>query len=257
MDLTRLRDYFKPNEIEFRIGATTADKKKGVAVPYVTNRAIQERLDDVCGAENWRNEFKPWKENSQLCGISIKIDGEWVTKWDGAEDTHIEPIKGGLSGAMKRAAVQWGIGRYLYDIDDMWVDIVPYGKSYKFAKPPALPSKYLPAGVENEGYKADVVTEDDKLIQDIVPQNNLITKEQENILVSIFIEYGIKPEKATKFFKINKIEEMTQEQYKTYIDILKSNIPNFKLPELQAKPPVSEKEKAELEKVNAQLGVKK
>lgn len=46
------------------------------------------------------------------CGISIKIDGEWITKWDAAENTQVEAVKGGRSGAMKRAAVQWGIGRY-------------------------------------------------------------------------------------------------------------------------------------------------
>ena len=198
------------------------------------------------------------KKKAQLCGISI-WDSEkegWVTKWDGADDTAIEPIKGGLSGAMKRAAVQWGIGQYLYDIDDMWVDIVPYGKSYKFAKHPILPSKFLPSGTANEGYKAEVITEEDKLIQDIIPTTNLITKEQNNILASIFVEYGINPDKATKYFKISKLEEMTQPQYRSYLDILRVNIPNFKLPELEKKPPVSEKEQKQLDAVNSQLGAK-
>ncbi len=52
------------------------------------------------------------------CGISIKIDSEWVTKWDAAENTQVEAVKGGRSGAMKRAAVQWGIGRYLYNLEE-------------------------------------------------------------------------------------------------------------------------------------------
>lgn len=106
-----------------------------MAVPYVTNRAIQNRLDEVCGPENWYNEFKPWhsngKKDSQLCGIAIHFEGKgFITKWDGAEDSDIEPIKGGLSDSMKRAAYQWGIGRVLYSLDTVWVDIERRGKSY-------------------------------------------------------------------------------------------------------------------------------
>ena len=106
-----------------------------MAVPDVTNRAIQNRLDEVCGPENWYNEFKPWhsngKKDSQLCGIAIHFEGKgFITKWDGAEDSDIEPIKGGLSDSMKRAAYQWGIGRVLYSLDTVWVDIERRGKSY-------------------------------------------------------------------------------------------------------------------------------
>jgi hypothetical protein len=46
-----------------------------------------------------------------------------ITKWDGAEQTQIEAVKGGLSGSMKRAAVQWGIGRYLYDLETNFVNL--------------------------------------------------------------------------------------------------------------------------------------
>ena len=93
-----------------------------MALAYVTNRAIMNRLDEVCGPENWKNEFKAAPDGGILCGISIKIGDEWVTKWDGAENTDIEAVKGGLSGAMKRAAVQWGIGRYLYKLEESWIN---------------------------------------------------------------------------------------------------------------------------------------
>ena len=106
-----------------------------MAVHYVTNRAIQNRLDEVGGTENWYNEFKPWhstgKRESQLCGISLYFEERgWITKWDGAEDSDIEPIKGGLSDSMKRAANQWGIGRVLYSMDTVWVNVEKRGKSF-------------------------------------------------------------------------------------------------------------------------------
>ena len=129
---------FAPEDLEWRIQVTSKDKTSGLAIPYVTNRAIQDRLDEVVGPENWYNDFKPWhtngKKESQLCGIAIYFEGRgFITKWDGAEDSDIEPVKGGLSDSMKRAAVEWGIGRYLYGMDQIWVDVIPRGKSFAIA----------------------------------------------------------------------------------------------------------------------------
>ena len=126
---------FAPEDLEWRNQVTSGDKTSGLAIPYVTNRAIQDRLDEVVGPENWYNDYKPWhgngKKDAQICGISIYFEGKgFITKWDGAEDSDIEPIKGGLSDSMKRAAVQWGIGRVLYKMDNApWVKIEQKGNS--------------------------------------------------------------------------------------------------------------------------------
>ena len=102
-----------------------------MAVAYINSRAIQNRLDETVGAFNWRNTFSPWQNNAQICGISIYDEGrgDWVTKQDGAENTDIEPIKGGLSDSFKRSACVWGIGRYLYELDGIWVEVEQRGKS--------------------------------------------------------------------------------------------------------------------------------
>ena len=122
----------------------------GSSVPYVTNRAIQNRLDEVVGPENWYNDFKPWhgdgKKGAQICGISIFFEGRgFITKWDGAEDSDIEPVKGGLSDSMKRAAVQWGIGRILYNMGAVFVDVEKKGASWiiKDGQQPKLDKAYL------------------------------------------------------------------------------------------------------------------
>ena len=126
---------FAPEDLEWRLQITSKDGTNGLAVPYVTNRAIQDRLDDTVGPENWHNDFKPWhgngKKDAQICGISIynEARGDWITKWDGAEDTDIEAVKGGLSDSMKRASVQWGIGRILYKMDGVWVEVEQKGKT--------------------------------------------------------------------------------------------------------------------------------
>lgn len=127
---------FPNGDIEWRLSVTVKDKEKGLAVPYVTNRAIQNRLDDTVGVDGWHNEFLPWKNgNAQLCGISIYFQqlNKWLCKWDGADDSDIESVKGGLSDSMKRAAVEWGIGRYLYGMTQVWVRVEQRGKNYFIA----------------------------------------------------------------------------------------------------------------------------
>jgi len=102
-----------PSEIVWKIQAS---KTHTTVVPYIDNRAVMQRLDDSFGAENWRNDFQRWGSDKGVkCGISLCIGNEWVTKFDGADETQIEPTKGGFSDSMKRAATQWGLGRDLYD----------------------------------------------------------------------------------------------------------------------------------------------
>lgn len=131
IDFNALAAPFSESDIEWRIGRKTKDETKASAFAYITNRAVQNRLDTVCNPENWKNE-KPetGPAGGVICGLSIRVNDEWITKWDGADNTNIEAVKGGLSDAMKRAAVQWGIGRYLYDMETSqhWYKIDEYGK---------------------------------------------------------------------------------------------------------------------------------
>lgn len=122
----------------------------------MNNRAIQNRLDDVFGIGGWKNNYKEFLQGI-ICEISCKIGDEWVSKSDGSEQTQIEALKGGLSASMKRAAVQWGIGRYLYKLEAQFVKIVESkapGSTYindkknnvkGYWNPPQLPDWALPA----------------------------------------------------------------------------------------------------------------
>lgn len=134
----RLQEPFPPNEIEWRVdrGQKTQNGNYVFVLAYVTNRAIMNRLDDVFGPFGWRNEFMEWKGTSQLCGISIwdSERSEWVTKWDGSDDSNMDKVKGGISGAMKRTAVQWGIGRYLYNLEQNRVPLKQYGENWTSVK---------------------------------------------------------------------------------------------------------------------------
>jgi hypothetical protein len=89
-------------------------------VPYLDARAVMDRLDEVVGPGLWRDDYK--EVNGRLmCGISIFTCGEWVTKWDTGTVTQIEGDKGIVSDSFKRAAVKWGVGRFLYSTGTQFV----------------------------------------------------------------------------------------------------------------------------------------
>lgn len=129
MDLAALSKPFPGDRISWRVGSTTGDKKKGMALAYIDARDVMDRLDEAVGPNNWQDRYE-FHGPRTVCYLSIRINDEWVTKADGAGDSDVESEKGSISDALKRAAVKWGIGRYLYDLDSPWVAITQRGKSY-------------------------------------------------------------------------------------------------------------------------------
>lgn len=121
----QLQAPFHPNDIEWRVQRESRDGSSVLVLAYVTNRAIQARLDEVFGPFGWQNSFHEGPQGGLICkiGAQLPTSDSWVWKEDGAENTQVEAVKGGLSSAMKRAAVQWGIGRYLYNLTDNWAKV--------------------------------------------------------------------------------------------------------------------------------------
>lgn len=160
-DIKKLKEPF--NNVSWRIGSKSGNKGRFLA--YIDARDVMDRLDDVCGIENWqteiikidcessiidymsvkRKEYKlDWntkniKEEDVIkkvinridnekyiiiqCKLSIKINGEWISKVDGTGIRDTESEKSAHSDALKRAAVHFGIGRYLYDVKSRFVDL--------------------------------------------------------------------------------------------------------------------------------------
>lgn len=158
MDFTKFLIPFPESHIEWRLAQCGKKNDGGVwgtCLAYIQARAIMDRLDEVAGPARWKAEYSFIGTAGVICKLSVKVENEWVTKEDGAEATDIEPFKGGISGALKRAAVLWGIGRYLYDLESGFIQEVDkkatgarYGKTKDGAQfywiPPRLPAWALP-----------------------------------------------------------------------------------------------------------------
>ena len=132
--LSQLKNPFEPRLVKW----TTKGGKSPNPLAYIDARDVMKRLDEVMGADKYQTKYTA-VDGGFVCELSLFIDGNWITRSDGASNTKIEPIKGGISDSLKRAANAWGIGRYLYYMPK-WANQDNVAKWPKWA---------LPGSVEN------------------------------------------------------------------------------------------------------------
>lgn len=98
---------------QWRVQSYSSNKPSAQCVAYIDARDVMDLLDESVGAGNWQDDYK-LIDNKLLAGIAIKVDGQWVWKWDTGTESNMEAEKGQMSDAFKRAGVKWGVGRFLY-----------------------------------------------------------------------------------------------------------------------------------------------
>ena len=143
--LTRaLAEPFAPSEVKFKPAVVSGNR--AMALAYVDARVIQDRLDDVLGVEGWSDDYECLADGSVVCRLRLRLGDDWVTKVDvggpSEQPDGGDRLKAAFSDALKRAAVKFGVGRYLYRLPSQWVDYDPHKR--QFVRPPALPAFALP-----------------------------------------------------------------------------------------------------------------
>lgn len=164
----KLTDPFPDEEIKFFVTATNQEKTQGKVAAYADARAYMEQLDRVLGPMNWSTEYIIHDQANKAveCRLSVRTEDGWVTKANigypneaqDADNAAKEPLKAAYSDALKRAAVEWGVGRFLYSLKLArdWLPIKQHGRSYVFTEQPhvmregekAPPPKAEPQKVE-------------------------------------------------------------------------------------------------------------
>ena len=155
MELTlrqKLECPFPPHSVSWRIGRKSKDGKSAILLAYIDARDVMERLDRACGFDKWQCRYSLADSGVLICDIGIQIGAQWLWRANGAGDTQVEAEKGKCSDAFKRAAVLWGVGRYLYGLPTPRVAIDQYGKWEQDPDLPewATPKGYLAALESNE-----------------------------------------------------------------------------------------------------------
>ena len=143
--LSALAAPFDPQEIKWRVGAVAGNR--AMALAYVDARVVQDRLDDVLGVDGWQDDYAVLNDSSVTCKLSCRIGGQWIVKMDvgsvSEQPDDGDKMKAAFSDACKRAAVKFGVGRFLYRLPSQWVDYDPQKR--QFVRKPVLPaSLYSP-----------------------------------------------------------------------------------------------------------------
>lgn len=131
---------FLPTEVKWK--PQSVKGSRALAIAYIDARVVQERLDEVFGVDGWQDEYQVQQDGSVVCRLSCRFGDTWLTKMDvggmSEQPDGGDRLKAAFSDALKRAAVKFGVGRYLYRLPHQWADYDPQRK--QFTRPPELPA---------------------------------------------------------------------------------------------------------------------
>lgn len=120
----RLAAPFPPDEVGWKVQATNRDRTRGLVVAYVDARTVLDRLDEVVGPEGWQDAYEVLADRehdgTRVVEVKCRLTVLGVTKEDVGEG---DTLKAAFSDALKRAAVKFGVGRYLYRLEKLWVPL--------------------------------------------------------------------------------------------------------------------------------------
>jgi hypothetical protein len=128
--LAQLRRPFTPEAIRFKPQTVTKDQKKAMATFYIDARLVAERLNAVLGPDAWEDDYRLLVDHTPEAfkrlhfPVECRLTVAGVTKVDVGNYQKPEPddkaMKSAYSDALKRAAVKFGIGAYLYGLPKLW-----------------------------------------------------------------------------------------------------------------------------------------
>lgn len=133
--LVLLRRPFHPDEIEFKPGVVRGNR--GLALSYVGLRAYQERLDEVFGTD-WEITYAPWGDDKIIATLTLSDETVMSVSRSAVGEGAAQGDNGGTSAeaqAFKRACAQFGLGRYLYSLPQVWAE---YDEQKKMFAPSAV-----------------------------------------------------------------------------------------------------------------------
>lgn len=249
----KLTDKFDEKDISWKVLQNSWNDGSPYALmtPFVNASAIQERLDEVLGWENWKTEYIVQESGTYryvVCILSCRTqNGEWISKQNVCEISEKKednnapdnPIKSAYSGAFKRVALEFGIGRYLKNIkkcSPQCSEAFPRGenaikcydrKSNKsfYAVIPTLDDKPAePKEIERPQAVKKEEKEEKTPIKTVVDVNAMIGRAKANeVITYLTTELGstaadLKIKAINKYFNCNNLSSIT---YRNLLDLWK------------------------------------
>jgi len=119
-----LGEPFPPEDLQWRVEALSKDKRKALMVPYISHRALMDRLDEVVGVEGWQDSYEVLQTQAPPDGsyaVKCRLRIMDVCKEDVGEG---DSFKAAFAEAFLRAAAKFGAGRSLL-LEPQWVEHNP------------------------------------------------------------------------------------------------------------------------------------
>jgi len=153
---TQLAEPFDPSEIKWRVTHTTRDGSRGAVIAYADPRAYTDRLNQLFTPSGWTRNYdvtavsdlSRQKRDKMIqtgkvlvtCTLTIARLGTHTGSGEQWADEQ-NAMTAAEAQAFKRAGSCFGLGRYLYNLQETWVSIDGQGKPTRL---PALPDWALP-----------------------------------------------------------------------------------------------------------------
>lgn len=215
----RLAEPFDPADVKFKPAMVKGNR--ALAMGYVDARLVQDRLDEVVGVEGWSDRYAVLPGDSVKCELTVNMAPDpaatpnRVTKEDVGSPSEQpdagDRMKAAFSDALKRAAVKFGIGRYLYRLSSQWVDYDPQKKQLL-----ALPQ--LPAWAIPEGCKPCGTTVANQLYGFIRQVGTLYNRNPDKVTSDILLKYHYKPDASLAAVEKRHASAMLQDLHKVIRD---------------------------------------
>jgi hypothetical protein len=144
----KLREPFDVRFVNWKINNYSGDKTKAMITFYLDARAVQHRLNQVLGVEGWSFSFSELDKDQGVHGkLTVYIFTDNPEKPKSKDECIIHEVtredvgyasttnkdewyKDAVSDALKRCAVHFGVGHFLYALPNLWVDLTEPGQKY-------------------------------------------------------------------------------------------------------------------------------
>jgi hypothetical protein len=162
--LAQLSEPFDPSEIKWRVTHKSKDERRGAVIAYADPRAYQDRLNKIVTPAGWSSSYhvctltnimrargsnKEVMSGKVLSTCKVTIDGIGEHSGTGEDWADEEcAMTSSDAQAFKRACSAFGLGRYLYNLEEVWVDLDEHKRPKRL---PQLPKWAMPAKTAETG----------------------------------------------------------------------------------------------------------
>jgi hypothetical protein len=133
----KLKAPFSPIAVSYKINSYNHAGTKAQITFYIDARDVQSRLNDVLGLSGWSFTWIPNRDSGVHGSLTLHFGEKSVTREDVGypnSDGKEQQDKDAVSDALKRCAVHFGIGNFLYNLPQLWIDLDSEQKSKRAAK---------------------------------------------------------------------------------------------------------------------------